>query len=147
MGNGNAANGNHGSPSCKRFSDILISLYSTPEVHLQSRGIGYLPQYGIVDDVFRFSTIQVDDMEPPESLPLKLLSLSHRVVIIDLLAIVITLGEPYTLAVNQVYGWNNLYHSAKKFFRSCSPALPLFSGWNCVDQKLSLCSAAEYGRI
>ena len=143
IGNSNAAYSNHSGTSGKSLINVVIAFYSSAEIDFKPCSIRNTLEHIVVDNMFRLCAIEIDDMQTVESQSLKLPRLSHRVIVVHRFLSVVAFGESHTLATDKIYSWNNVNHSSKKFLRMCSPTLPLFSGWNCVAQKLFMCNAAE----
>ena len=64
----------------------------------------------MVDYVVRSGSVQIYHMKPANPVRFKLLGYFHRIFVIDLLTIVISLRKAYTFPVNNINGWNNFYH-------------------------------------
>ena len=93
-------------------------------------------------------------MQALESVLLESLCYLDRVFAVDLLLVLISVGQSDTFPLDYVYGWYEFYHCfdvrfvcvvcmlsscslggvyrSRKFLRIFAPTLPLFSGWNCV---------------
>ena len=137
---GNAADGDHGCTCCKSLLDVVVCLDASAEINHEICGCSDFSQRLHIDNVLRLRAVEVNDVQPLCSQRFELASdLSHTVAI-DCLVCIVALCESHAVSVNDVDGRYQLHI---KFLNIASPTLPLFSGWNCVAKKLSLCSAEE----
>ena len=92
----------------KSLLDILVGLDAATEVHRQTGLGGNRFQYVLVHDVLRLCTIEVYDVQTLEANTLELKRHIQRLAI-DRLLVVVTLGQPHALTVDDIYGWNQFY--------------------------------------
>ena len=105
---GHRTYGHQRSSGCKSLLDVLVGLDAAAEVHRQTCRGGNRLQYVLVHDVLRLRTIEIDYMQTQETYALELKCHIQRFAI-DRLLVVVTLGQPHALTVDDIYGWNQFY--------------------------------------
>ena len=144
VGDGYASSRHHCGSCVESLFKVVVALHSPTKIDDET-GVSRDGFEGRkVHNMLTLSAIQIDDMQPSHPQIFKLLSHFERVSI-DLLRVVIALGQANALAFDDIYCGNQLNHSSRKLWSICCPTLPLFSGWNCVAKKLSFCMAELKG--
>ena len=90
---------------------ILIRLDATAEVDLQRGLRGYLLQHTVVDDMFRFCTIEIYQMQVRNAVLFELPRDLQRVVAIGLAGTVVAFRQAYALAVDDIYGGDDSHRN------------------------------------
>src|SRR5436190_21833460 len=104
--------------------------HSSPNFNPQGRSRAYVPNKFHIDRMPAGCSIQVNDMQPACTSLLPALCDSHRVGIVGRNLAIVPLVEPHTLLIFDIDRWqdNHCTTHFTKFFNSCKPAAPLFSG-------------------
>ena len=120
----------------KSYNQILIALHSTTEVYNQRRAGSNLFQRTIVHHVVGSRSVKIHYMQAAYSVSLEFLGHFHRILVVHLLTVIISLGKANAFPVDNVNSRNNfnhlylsiIYFLSRKFLKILSPAAPLFSG-------------------
>lgn len=124
---GDAAAGDLGGAVFKGDPYILVRLDAAAEIDLQRCLRGYLVQHVVVDDMFRFGTVEVHQVKVAYAVRFELPGGIQRVVAIGLPGAVVAFRQPHALAVDDIYGGDDS-HNLRKFCKIFSPTRPDFSG-------------------
>ena len=108
LSDGYAADGHHLCAVVEGRLQVVVGLDAATEVYRQPSLRGNTAKHGGVDNVFRLGTVEVNDVQTAIACLLELAGHLQRTAVDGLLGVV-TLGQPYTLSVDDVNGGDEFY--------------------------------------